>query len=65
MPEQLADWEAAQKEKRAQEMRDGKNKGANAQVPKAQAQWETVKKDVGRGAVAATAVAALTAGTGG
>jgi len=62
VPEQLVDWEAAQKEKRAQEMRDGKNKGANQGTPKPVGQWDAVKKDVARGSVAAAAVGALTGG---
>ena len=34
VPEQLADWEVAQKEKRAEALRDGKNKGNAAAPPK-------------------------------
>ena len=63
VPEQLADWEAEQKRKRAEEARDGKNK-QNQGAPKQTSQWDSVKKDVGRGSAAAAAVSALTAGGG-
>ena len=62
VPEQLADWEAEQKRKRAEDMRDGKNKQNMGNAPKQASQWEAVKKDAGRGSVAANAVAALTTG---
>ena len=63
VPEQLADWEAAQKQKRAEDMRDGKNKGNAAAAPKAQ-QWDAVKGDAKKGTVAAAATSALTGGDG-
>ena len=63
VPEQLADWEADQKRKRAEDARDGKNKPKDAAAPQ-KTQWEAVKKDVGRGTTAAVAVAALTSGGG-
>ena len=64
VPEQLADWEAAQKQKRADELREGKNKpgAAAAAAPKAQAGWDAVKKDAKAGSVAAAATEALTSG---
>ena len=53
---------AAQKQKRADELREGKNKPGNAAAaPKAQAGWDAVKKDAKAGAVAAAATEALTA----
>ena len=61
VPEQLADWEADQKRKRAEDARDGKNKPAAAAKASG---WEGVKKDVTRGTTAAVAVAALTSGGG-
>jgi len=64
VPEQLADWEAEQKRKRAEDARDGKNK-QSAGAPKPTQQWDSVKKDVGRGAVAAAALSAISASTNG
>ena len=55
VPEQLADWEAEQKKKRAEDLKSG---GSKQQAAKT-SNWEGVKKDAQRGAVAGAAVAAL------
>jgi len=62
VPEQLAEWEEAQKKKRLEDARDGKNKQAGAAAAAKSSQWEVVKKDAQRGTVAGAAVAALTGG---
>ena len=63
VPEQLADWEAEQKRKRAEDARDGKNKGQNNAAAKAGGQWEAVKKDAARGSAAAAATTAIAGGS--
>ncbi len=55
VPEQLADWEAEQKRKRAEDAREGKNKGPQQAAAK-QSGWDAVKKDARQGSAAAAAV---------
>jgi hypothetical protein len=56
VPEQLASWEAEQKEKRAQDAREGKNKGANQPAAAKNAGWAAMR---GVGAARAATAASV------
>ena len=52
IPEQLADWEAQQKQKRIDDKKEGKNQGKRSS-----GEVSSVKKDVSRGTTASSAAA--------